>query len=74
MHRPAFTAAVYQHAWQEGPYEAAAALETALAPPSDVGNPLAHTDFARKEDEVLARLSRSQVVVPAGLKPATNGL
>jgi integrase len=50
---PAFTAAVYQHAWQEGPYEAAAALETALAPPLDVGNPLAHTDFARKEDEVL---------------------
>jgi len=29
---PAFTAAVYQHEWQEGPFEAAAALETALAP------------------------------------------
>lgn len=45
---PAFTAAVYQHAWQEGPYEAAAALESALNVPSDVGNPLAQTDFARK--------------------------
>ncbi|MGH2699381.1 MAG: tyrosine-type recombinase/integrase [Actinomycetota bacterium] len=39
---PAFTVAVYQHAWQEGPYEAAAALENALGPGlSDVGNPLA---------------------------------
>jgi integrase len=28
---PAFTIAVYHHAWQEGPYEAAAALENALA-------------------------------------------
>jgi integrase len=39
---PAFTAAVYQHAWQEGPYEVAAALEEALAPClTSVGNPLA---------------------------------
>jgi integrase len=29
---PAFTIAVYQHAWQEGPSEAAAALEAALGP------------------------------------------
>lgn len=29
---PAFTVAVYQHAWQEGPAEAAAALEAALSP------------------------------------------
>ena len=50
---PAFTAAVYQHAWQEGPHETAAALETALAAHSDVGNPLAHTDFARKNEGVL---------------------
>ena len=28
----AFTISVYQHAWQEGPSEAAAALEAALAP------------------------------------------
>lgn len=40
---PAFTVAVYQHAWQEGPYEAAAALDEALAPGlMDVGNPLAN--------------------------------
>jgi integrase len=31
---PAFTIAVYQHAWQEGPAEAARALETALRPSS----------------------------------------
>ncbi|MGH2788735.1 MAG: tyrosine-type recombinase/integrase [Actinomycetota bacterium] len=29
---PAFTIAVYQHAWQEGLYEAAAALDRALVP------------------------------------------
>jgi hypothetical protein len=29
---PAFAIAVYQHAWQEGPAEAAQALETALHP------------------------------------------
>jgi len=39
---PAFTAAVYQHAWQEDPCEVAAALEEALVPYlTDVGNPLA---------------------------------
>ena len=39
---PAFTVAVYQHVWQEGPYEAAAALEKALGRGfSNVGNPLA---------------------------------
>lgn len=39
---PAFTIAVYQHAWQDGPHEAAAALEQALGSGlSDVGNPLA---------------------------------
>jgi integrase len=39
---PAFTVAVYQHAWQEGPYEAAAALDKALGSGlTDVGNPLA---------------------------------
>jgi hypothetical protein len=29
---PAFTIAVYQHVWQEGPAEAAAALQAALSP------------------------------------------
>lgn len=43
---PAFTVAVYQHAWQEGPYEAAAALEKALGSSfSDVGNPLTRDLF-----------------------------
>jgi integrase len=40
---PAITIAVYQQAWQEGPYEAAAALEKAFASDlSGVGNPLAN--------------------------------
>jgi integrase len=49
---PAFTMAVYQHAWQEGPAEAAAALESALraSPPSDVGNPLAQGAAEPSED------------------------
>jgi hypothetical protein len=39
---PAFTVAVYQHAWQDGPREAAAALEKAFGSGlSDVGYPLA---------------------------------
>ena len=39
---PAFTAATYQHAWQEGPSEAADALEQAFrAARPHVGNPLA---------------------------------
>lgn len=39
---PAFTAATYQHAWQEGPSEAADALEQAFrAARANVGNPLA---------------------------------
>jgi integrase len=43
---PAFTIAVYQHAWQEGPYEAAAALEKAFASGLiGVGNPLANEDL-----------------------------
>jgi integrase len=43
---PAFTVAVYQHAWQDGPHEAAAALERALrSGVSDVGNPLARDVF-----------------------------
>jgi hypothetical protein len=37
---PAFTIEVYRHAWQEGPNEAATALEKAL--PSEPGNPLAN--------------------------------
>lgn len=45
---PAFTVAVYQHAWQDGPHEAAAALEKALGSGlSDVGNPLARDASSR---------------------------
>jgi integrase len=50
---PAFTAAVYQHVWQDGPYEAAAALEAALGPRrSDVGNPLANGVFESGNERV----------------------
>jgi hypothetical protein len=57
---PAFTVAVYQHAWQEGPYEAAAALEKALGSSflsgsgfSDVGNPLAN-DLVEAADKSVS--------------------
>jgi hypothetical protein len=46
---PAFTAAVYQHAWQEGPHEAAAAMAAAL---SGVDNPLAQTRLETTRDKV----------------------
>ena len=46
---PAFTIAVYQHAWQEGPFEAARAIEAALGR-SRVGNPLAQEVVAAAED------------------------
>jgi integrase len=50
---PAFTVAVYQHAWQEGPSEAAAALEGALSSrPSDVGNPLAPEEPEGSDERV----------------------
>jgi len=53
---PAFTIAAYQHAWQEGRYEAAAALEKeALGSGlTHVGNPLAR-DFletATEQEEI----------------------
>jgi integrase len=46
---PAFTIAVYQHAWQEGPAEAAQALEAALGGPR-VGNPLAEEVVEEAQD------------------------
>ncbi|MDQ3783344.1 MAG: tyrosine-type recombinase/integrase [Actinomycetota bacterium] len=50
---PAFTVAVYQHVWQEGPNEAAAALDEALAPSiTDVGNPLANEAFESDDQRV----------------------
>jgi integrase len=48
---PAFTVAVYQHAWQEGPTEAAAALQAALGSAvPDVGNSLAGDRFGPFEE------------------------
>lgn len=48
---PAFTIAVYQHVWQEGPSEAAQALEAALGRPR-VGNPLAREVAEPSDDQV----------------------
>jgi integrase len=48
---PAFTVAVYQHAWQEGLGEAAAALEAAFGDSGPgVGNPLADDRFEPFEE------------------------
>jgi integrase len=50
---PAFTIAVYHHAWREGPYEAAAALQKAFASDlSGVGNPLANKAIEAAEQRV----------------------
>ncbi|MGH2653339.1 MAG: tyrosine-type recombinase/integrase [Actinomycetota bacterium] len=52
---PAFTVAVYQHAWPEGPAEAAAALEAVLRSQApDVGNPLAGDRFEPFEESAPA--------------------
>ena len=55
---PAFTIAVYQHVWQEGPFEAAAAMEKAFSSdissdPSGVGNPLANEVLEGGEQRAL---------------------
>jgi len=68
---PAFTASVYQHAWQEGPHEAAAAMAAALA---GVGNPLAQSRFEATRHKVAVANWQVTSVGPAGLEPATNGL
>ena len=68
---PAFTASVYQHAWQEGPHEAAAAMAAALA---GVGNPLAQSRFEATRHKVAVANWQVTGVGPAGLEPATNGL
>lgn len=52
---PAFTIAVYQHAWQEGPSEAERALEAALGR-ARVGNPLAQG--ASEPSEVRAAVAK----------------
>jgi hypothetical protein len=63
---PSFTIAVYQHAWQEGPAEAAQALEAALRPRSGVGNPLATELAEPSEDRNATRSRRSDPHCPAG--------
>ncbi len=60
---PAFTVAVYQHAWQEGPYEAAAALEKALGfrphPRwQSVGTRLSRDGYRARRDRELAGQER----------------
>lgn len=70
---PAFTIAVYQHAWQEGPSEAAAALEAALGR-APVGNPLAQEVAEPSGDRVAIARQQVSAVGRAGLEPAAGGL
>lgn len=70
---PAFTIAVYQHAWQEGPSEAARAIEAALGRPR-VGNPLAHEAAGRCRDQASLANQQVTAVGRAGLEPAAGGL
>ena len=72
---PAFTVAVYQHAWQDGPREAALALEAALGPRSSgVGNPLANSVVQPTGNGSDWAKSQVGAVGRAGLEPATDGL
>ena len=67
---PAFTIAVYQHAWQEGPYEAAAALEKAFASDlSGVGNPLANKIIEAAEQRVSTANWQVTEVGRQGIEP-----
>jgi hypothetical protein len=56
---PAFTVAVYQHAWQEGPSEAAAALEAALHPAPTLAIRWHKRRSSRPKTRRLSRNSRS---------------
>jgi Phage integrase family len=70
---PSFTIAVYQHAWQEGPSEAAAALEAALGPLGrwqSVGTG-GGRGFRRPRG---GHESAGQGVGRGGLEPPTGGL
>jgi len=57
---PAFTIAVYQHAWQEGPAEAAQALETALQPSPALAIRWQTGRSSRPETRWFSRNSRSE--------------
>jgi hypothetical protein len=70
---PTFTIAVYRHAWQEGPSEAAAALEAALGPLprwQSVGTG-GRRRFRRPDNE---NQSAGQERGRGGLEPPTGGL
>ncbi len=70
---PSFTIAVYQHAWQEGPSEAARALEAALGPLGrwqSVGTG-GHRSVQRRGDDHESAVRR---VGRGGLEPPTGGL
>jgi hypothetical protein len=61
---------VYRYAWQEGPHEAAAAIEPRC-------RALAlrwHRRTSREKRTVLVANEQVKGVGPAGLEPATNGL
>jgi integrase len=57
---PAFTIAVYQHAWQEGPAEAAAALEAALRPSPTLASRWHARRPSRLKTRRLSRSTRSE--------------
>jgi integrase len=58
---PAFTMAVYQHAWQDGPAEAAAALEAALRPAAPaLAIRWREEGSRRQEAHVFSQTSRSE--------------
>jgi len=70
---PAFTIAVYQHAWQERLSEAAARSRL-LSGRSGVGNPLAQDAASGSRDWALDAKALVRTVGRAGLEPATDGL
>jgi len=57
---PAFTVAVYQHAWQEGPAEAAAALEAALRPAQRLASRWHERQWSGPEIRYSSRSGRSE--------------
>jgi integrase len=67
---PAFTIAAYQHAWREGPYEAAAALQKAFASGLyGVGIRWQTKISMRPTNARPSRISRSQGVGRQGIEP-----
>jgi hypothetical protein len=71
---PAFTIAVYQHAWQEGPAEAAAALEAALTASPTLAVRWHTGPSSRRETQRSSAKYEVREVGRGGLEPPTNGL